>query len=180
MRLVNSDSHAECIKEIVSSAKQYIVFMSPFWCVAKNGYDVDILRDSSGNNFSLDDLFEDALSRGVRILLLCKHDQLLLLQKHFEVFYKKYNRKCSVFSLDMNWWSETSPIFEFHSKVYMNESLALVTSRNISGFKRNTIDLGVLISEDEIIEELKDWMNKLFLEVQPVGYLQRFLNKYIK
>lgn len=176
MKLIDPSLHEECLKDIVSTANKYVIFMSPYWCKEGKEYDIKIF----------DEVFEDALRRGVKILLLCKGTQINYLRDHYTDFYNKYDRRCSVFVLgskrDFFWdcfdyFDLQDEGIDFHIKVYMNENKALITSRNISGFKTESIDLGVLVSGCKIMKDLKKFLKDLIIKTDSNYYMQKFLEE---
>ena len=164
MELIDADAHLDCVKEIVSAANRYVIFLSPFWCLGDRDFDIH----------DFDEVFENALKRGVRILLLCGSNQLNLLREYYRNLYSKYDRRCSVFYIDVKKDTNGVYVSDFHAKLYMNEKSVLVTSRNISGFKSKSVDLGILVSEACVIEDIISWLKKLFLEAKSNSYLRKF------
>ena len=162
MQLVSWEDHFNCICRIIASSKKYVIFLSPFWNVDIDPYNITLFDNAIGRKLKKD--------KDVHFLFLCNNnndDELEIVRSHFRKFYTKYEQRCSVFSLSK----------KFHAKLYMNEATFLITSRNVSGFSHKSLDLGIVGGDKKMMSDLKFWLQDL-LNDSPDEYVRRFLDLY--
>ncbi len=116
--LQNSSEQKEHIKDMFDVAKRFMVLMSPFW-------------NLETFNYTFAAKMWDALSRGIDVFIICKENDIELLSKGLRASERKQlHILCAS---------------DFHTKLYFNDSVYLITSMNISQCYGK--ELGIVIQD---------------------------------
>lgn len=134
LRIVPSEETISSIQHILRFASKYALIISPFY--DKFSINNDLRK------LGIIECIEDALSRGVNIVLICRYSD------DFEQIRKSYlkNNKGHFF---VRYCDTISPgKIKLHSKIYMNENECLITSFNLASFSLDSFELGVLFDKE--------------------------------
>jgi phosphatidylserine/phosphatidylglycerophosphate/cardiolipin synthase-like enzyme len=149
MQLITSASQLQAkIEHICSSAKQDLVLISPF---IKLGH----------KSYGIWEQLETILKRQVPVL-----EQVIIITKPTS-FYEK--RRSTEFFKRIK--AHVQILENLHSKIYLNEHEALITTMNLSYYStQNNYEIGTYLTKDDDagqLQQLRDHVNELLELAKP-------------
>ena len=144
MELLYPANQIKTISKIINSSSRYLILCCPFWWQNDGNY-----QHIKANYMLLSEVLVPivrASNRGVFVVLICHSKFRISLNEIFKEEISHNN--LFVYSSD-----------NFHCKLYLNESQAVVTSKNFSNDEAR--DFGVLSDEISEVHKIKDFVLSL-------------------